>query len=174
MLVEMPIIQRLAIYLGRPVYSLAVVLFSLLLFSGLGSLWSGRGTQEPARRLRYVFPSLLALVILHAIAGDWLLHATIGWALPARLAITVALMAPLGFLMGVPFPLGMRWAGTRYAGSVPWLWGVNGVMSVLGSALSTTLSIHMGLTITLVISTAVYGLAWLVMIRETRRAALPS
>jgi spermidine synthase len=168
MLVEMPIIQRLAIYLGRPVYSLAVALFSLLLFSGLGSLWSGRSAHEPVRRLRYLFPLLLALVALHALAGGRLLHATIGWALPARLAVTVALMAPLGFLMGMPFPLGMRWAGTRYAGSVPWLWGVNGVMSVLGSALSTTVAIHAGLTVTLVIAGAVYGLAWLAMAREMR------
>jgi hypothetical protein len=167
MLVEMPLIQRLAIYLGRPVYSLAVALFSLLLFSGLGSLWSGRSVHEPAQRLRYLFPLLLASVALHALMGGRLLHATIGWALPARLAVTVALIAPLGFLMGMPFPLGMRWAGTRYAGSVPWLWGVNGVMSVLGSALSTTVAIHAGLTVTLLVSGAVYGLAWLAMSRES-------
>jgi spermidine synthase len=171
MLVEMPIIQRLAIYLGRPVYSLAVVLFSLLLFSGLGSLWSGRTIQEPARRLRYIFPLLLVLVMLHAVGGGRLLHATIGWTLPARLAVTVALLAPLGFLMGMPFPSGMRWAGTRYAGSVPWLWGINGVMSVLGSALSITLAIHFGLTATIVVAGVVYGLAWSVMVREVRRAA---
>jgi len=143
-----------------------VAIFSLLLFSGLGSLWSGRSAHEPAQRLRYLFPLLLASVALHALAGGRLLHATIGWGLPARLAVTVALIAPLGFLMGMPFPLGMRWAGTRYAGSVPWLWGVNGVMSVLGSALSTTVAIHAGLTVTLLVSGAVYGLAWLAVARE--------
>ncbi len=167
MLVEMPTIQRLTVYLGRPVYSLAIVLFSLLLFSGLGSLWSGRSAQVPSHWPRgWLFPLLVALVILHAVAGHWLLHATIGWPLPARLGMTVALLAPLSFLMGMPFPLGMRWAGAHCPGVTPWLWGINGVMSVLGSALSIALAIHFGFCITLLIAGGLYGLAGAVLARE--------
>jgi spermidine synthase len=170
MLVEVPTIQRLTVYLGRPVYSLAVVLFSLLLFSGLGSLWSGRAATDLAHRLKsHVFPPLVALVILYAAAGEWLLHRTIGWPLGARLAATVATLAPLGFLMGMPFPSGMRWAGMRYPGVVPWLWGINGVTSVLGSALSIMLAIHTGLRATLIVGAALYGLAGLVIAREIRQ-----
>jgi len=168
MLVEIPTIQRLTVYLGRPVYSLAVVLFSILLFSGLGSLYTGRLSREPSHWLRrQLFPLLVVLVALHALAGDWLLHSTIGWSLSIRLGVTVALLAPLGFLMGMPFPLGMRWAGMHHPGVVPWLWGVNGVMSVLGSALSIALAIHFGLRITLFIAMGLYGLAGIALARET-------
>ncbi len=167
MLVEIPTIQRLTVYLGRPVYSLAIVLFSILLFSGLGSLWSGRLAKEPSRWLKgLLFPLLVTMVALHAIAGAWLLHVTIGWPFPARLGMTVTLLAPLGFLMGMPFPLGMRWAGAHRPGVVPWMWGVNGMMSVLGSALSTALAIHLGFRITLLVAVVLYGLAGMVMIRE--------
>lgn len=169
MLVEIPTIQRLTVYLGRPAYSLAVVLFSLLLSSGVGSLWSGRrpGDQLP-RRLRSLFPSVAVLVAVHAIAGVWLLQHTIGWPLAARLAVTVTLLAPLGFLMGMPFPLGMRWAGTRRPGVVPWLWAINGVTSVLGSALAIALAIHLGLRLVLLIAAGLYGLAGVLLARETR------
>jgi spermidine synthase len=171
MLVEIPIIQRLAVYLGRPVYSLAVVLFSILLFGGLGSLFSGRSGGKLSRWLgSRLFPLLLALVITHALIGSWLLRITIGWPLPARLGMTVALLAPLGFLMGMPFPLGMRWAGTHCPGVVPWLWGINGVTSVLGSALSIALAIHFGLRATLFIAAGIYGIAGATLARETGQA----
>jgi spermidine synthase len=167
MLVEIPTIQRLTIYLGRPAYSLAVVLFSLLIFSGLGSLWVGRRSGKSFHPyLRRLFPRLALLVALHAVAGAWLLQATISWPLPARLATTVALLAPLAFLMGMPFPLGVRWAGTRRPGVVPWLWGINGVMSVLGSALSIFLAIHVGLRLALWAAAGLYGLAGALLARD--------
>jgi spermidine synthase len=172
MLVEVPTIQRLTVYLGRPVYSLAVVLFSILLFSGLGSLWAGLKVRDSDRWLMgWLFPLLVASVALHGAAGGWLLQATMGWPLAARLGMTVALLAPLSLLMGMPFPLGMRWAGARYPQAVPWLWGINGVTSVMGSALSTALAIHFGLSAALLMAMALYGLAGGLLAREISRAA---
>lgn len=169
MLVEVPTIQRLTVYLGRPVYSLAVVLFSLLLFSGLGSLWIGRQPGESAPRAQALFWGLVAMVVLHAAAGDWVIQQTIGQPLGVRLALTTVRLAPLGFLMGMPFPSGIRWAGMHRPGSVPWLWGINGVTSVLGSALSITLAIHIGFRLTLLIAVALYGLAGVAMARQVHR-----
>jgi hypothetical protein len=170
MLIEIPTIQRLTVYLGRPIYSLAIVLFSILIFSGLGSLWAGRRSRARlSHLLRYLFPLLVATVILHATVGVWLLETTIGQPFTTRLAVTMALLAPLGFLMGIPFPLGMRWAGTHRPGVVPWLWGVNGTLSVLGSALSIALAIHVGLRATLLVSAGLYGLAGLLLVQETDR-----
>lgn len=170
MLVEVPTIQRLTVYLGRPVYSLAIVLFSLLLFSGLGSLSSerlvGKTPAWPAR----LFPLLAALALAHAVAGAWLLHATMNQPFAVRLAMTVILLAPLSLMMGMPFPLGIRWAGAHWPGVIPWLWGINGVTSVLGSALAIALAIHVGFQITLVIAAAVYGLAGVALHREMRQA----
>jgi hypothetical protein len=172
MLLEVPMIQQLTVYLGRPVYSLAVVLFSLLFFSGLGSLWSGRRWHGGVpRRLGRPFGLLVGLIGLNALAVGWLLHATMAWPFGARLAATVILLAPLGFLMGMPFPLGMRWAGTHRPGVVPWLWGINGVTSVLGSALAIALAMHVGFRLSLLAAGVLYVLAGVLIVREVRRAS---
>lgn len=172
MLVEVPTIQRLAVYLGRPVYSLAVVLFSLLLFSGFGSLWSGRRAPDDGlgTLLRWLFPTLAGTAVLQGLGVHRLLNATLGWPLAGRLAVTILLLAPMAFLMGIPFPTGMRWAGRHRPGVVPWLWGINGVTSVLGSALATAFAIHVGLSATLVIAGACYGLAGLTLRHELQQA----
>lgn len=168
MLVEIPTIQRLTVYLGRPIYSLAVVLFSLLLSSGMGGLYTSRRPEALSRRMRWLFPLLVALIALHAAAGAWLLLLTIGWSLLARLAVTIALLVPLGFLMGMPFPQAMRWAGEHRPGVVPWLWGINGVTSVLGSALSTALAIHTGFRVVLLVAAGLYGVAGAALAQQVR------
>jgi len=168
MLVEIPTIQRLTVYLGRPVYSLAVGLFALLLFSGLGSLWVGRRqgqqTGQPVGAGLAPAPvqalwGLVVLIGLNALVVPWVLDRTVGWPLTARLAVAVLILAPLAFLMGMPFPMGVRQAGARRPGVVPWLWGINGVMSVMGSALSIALAIHLGIRATLLIAAGCYALA---------------
>ncbi|HOU15650.1 MAG TPA: hypothetical protein PKZ84_21305 [Anaerolineae bacterium] len=167
MLLEIPIIQKLTVYLGRPVYSLAVVLFTLLLCSGLGSLWSSRWPAETiARRVRQIFPILLAVIAGYIILNQGILRLTLGLPLGIRIAVAVLMLAALGFFMGIPFPVGMRWSGTRWPGVVPWLWGVNGVTSVLGSALATALAIHVGFRVTLLCAAVVYALAGLLFTKE--------
>lgn len=172
MLVEIPTMQKLTVYLGQPVYSLAVVLFSLLLFSGLGSWWSGRWAADRiATNMRVVFPLLLVFLLLHAAFSAAVLEQTLRLALPARLAVAVLLLSVLGFLMGVPFPVGIRWVGRLQPTVVPWLWGINGVTSVLGSALATALSIHIGFRLTLFVAALVYAGAMLLLQATVRQAS---
>jgi len=159
MLVEIPTIQKFTVYLGRPVYSLAIVLFSLLLFGGLGSLWSGRRWDREGRlppRFRFLFTWLAALLLLHTALSFWPLPQTMVWPFSLRLLFTVGLLAPLAFLMGMPFPLGIRWVGREKGGALPWLWGMNGAMSVLGSALGTLIALHWGFRATLLLATLAY------------------
>jgi hypothetical protein len=108
---------------------------------------------------------LVVLIVLNALAGPLVLERTIGWPLAARLAVVVTFLAPLAFLMGVPFPMGIRQAGARRTGVIPWLWGINGVMSVMGSALSIALAIHLGVRATLLIAAGCYALASIVFRR---------
>ncbi len=160
MLVEIPTIQRLTVYLGRPVYSLAVGLFALLLFSGLGSLWAGRrGGQPVGAGQPQGLLLLVVMVVLNALAVPEVLARTVGWPLAARLAVAVGVLAPLAFLMGIPFPTGVRLAGARKPGVIPWLWGINGVMSVMGSALAIAVAIHLGVRVTLLVAAGCYALA---------------
>ena len=165
MMVEIPTIQKLTVYLGRPVYSLAVVLFSLLLFSGLGSFWSNGWDDQTRRRLvARLFPALVGVTLLHMLFAGTLLAMTLAFGLTVRIIMAVLLLAPLGFLLGIPFPTGIRWAGQNRPGVIPWLWGINGVMSVLGSALATLFAIHIGFRLTLLLAALVYVAAgWLFM-----------
>ncbi len=136
LLVEIPLMQRFILYLGNPAYALTVVLFALLLFSALGSRMSARA------RLR---PALLALVGLLATIPYLLpgfFAATLGLSLTLRLALSVVLLAPLGCLMGIPFPGGLRHLepGTPVA----WVWAVNGAASVVASVLAALLALSLG------------------------------
>ncbi|WP_374687950.1 hypothetical protein [Promineifilum sp.] len=172
MMVEIPTMQKLTVYLGQPVYSLAVVLFSLLLFSGLGSWWSGRwAAGRIAGNLRLAFPALAVFLALHAALSSVVLESTLHLGLAARLVVAVLLLSALGFLMGMPFPTGIRWVGRRQPSVVPWLWGINGVTSVLGSALATALAIHVGFRLTLLVAALVYTAAGLLFLAAARHTA---
>lgn len=104
-------------------------------------------------------PLLVVLGVLNALAVPWVLDQTVGWPLTARLVVAVGVLAPLAFLMGIPFPTGVRLAGARRPGVVPWLWGINGVTSVMGAALSIALAIHLGIQATLLVGAGCYALA---------------
>lgn len=160
MMIEIPTIQRFTVYLGRPVYSLAVVLFSLLFFGALGSLWSSRWLDiGKGRHVRRLFGLLFVVMLVHPWISGVVLQWTLGWGLAPRMVVAIVLISILGFLMGIPFPLGIRWAGTHRPGVVPWLWAINGVLSVLSSALSTALAIHVGFRATALLAAVTYGIA---------------
>lgn len=171
MIVEIPTMQMLTVYLGRPVYSLAVVLFSLLLFSGLGSWWSGRwATERIVANMRTIFPALIVALAIHTVFSSAILARTLQFGLAARLGVAILLLSVLGFMMGIPFPVGIRRAGRFKPSTVPWLWGINGITSVLGSATATALSIHIGFRLTLVVAILLYAAAaglFLAMARDT-------
>jgi len=158
MLVEIALLQRLSVYLGHPVYSLAVVLFSLILFTGVGSLAGERLPLNTPRRLTIYALALAALLLLIAVILPRLTGATVGWALPGRVLISVLLLAPAGFGMGQAFPAGMRLARRDHDDPTPWLWGVNGAAGVLAGVAGVMLNIAFGITTTFVVGAACYAL----------------
>jgi spermidine synthase len=155
--VEIPLIQRFILFLGHPVYAFAAVLFSLLTFSGAGSLLSSR---LPLRRSMV---ALLALVVCYPMLLPHLFGLLLGGQFLLRLGSAVIALAPLGFLMGVPFPSGIRLAGRVAPGLVPWAWGVNGCASVLSSILAVMLAISQGFSRVLLAGGAAYALALIVI-----------
>ncbi len=160
MLIELPMVQRLNLYLGHPTYALVVVLFSILLFSGLGSLSTGSVAQTAApAQIRRTLPLLIALMLAYTFVTPTITSATQAWALPARIAVVVALLAPAGLLMGRPFPLGLKWANAETPGLLPWLWAVNGTLSVSGSVLAVLLAIHLGFSAVMLVGAVGYGVA---------------
>jgi hypothetical protein len=170
-LVEIPLIHRFILFLGHPVYALTVVLFALLISSGLGSLSTQR--IEPGAEGRALAGSLLWVLALLAVsdfAVPPILRQFVGAPTPAKAVASVALIAPLGFVMGRPFPLGIRIVHARVTRLVPWVWGVNGAASVLGSVVATVLAITYGFTWTLLVGLACYGGA-LAAVRSLRSPA---
>jgi SAM-dependent methyltransferase len=173
MLIEIPVVQRMTLYLGHPAYALAVVLFSLLVFSGLGSLSTHPVPREAARAtLGRRFPPLLTLTLLQAYVAPLLLGWTQAWPLGLRIATSVILLAPLGFLMGMPFPLGWKWVASAGAAARPWLWGINGALSVVGSVLAALVAIQFGFRVTMLLGMLAYSLAWAVTCWQAGRPAL--
>jgi spermidine synthase len=155
--VEIPLIQRFILFLGHPVYAFATVLFSLLTFSGAGSLLSSR------LPLRKTMVALCVLLVCYPVLLPQLFRLLLGGEFVLRLAAAVIALAPLGFLMGVPFPSGIRLAGRVAPGLVPWAWGVNGCASVLSSILAVMLAISQGFSRVLFVGGAAYALALIVI-----------
>lgn len=157
MLVEIPLIQRFNLLLGAPTLALSAVIGGMLLGASMGSLFSGR--FAPARLPRLVTIAALATGV-GVLAGTALYPALIDLALPlplgARTALTVVLLLPLGFVMGIAFPSGLRLAGVTDPAGIPAHWGANAVASTLGSTLATVLAMSYGFTTALLLGAALY------------------
>jgi hypothetical protein len=165
--VEVVLMQRFALFLGHPTYSVTTVLFAILLFSGLGAAWSDRRGGTTADVARPVLWGLPLAILLLAFVVPPVLHALIGLPHGARLAIAIALIAPVAFLMGVPFPLGIRAIAATGGRHVPWAWAANGCASVVGSVCAVLGAMVWNFSAMLVIAGAIYVLA-LVLVTRTR------
>jgi len=155
--VEIPLMQQFILFLGHPVYAFAAVLFAILLFSGLGSMISAR-LSLPKTLL-----ALIVAIILYPLILPVVFQLLLGQSLGLRLLVSILSLAPLGFLMGVPFPKGIEIIGRLAPDLVPWAWGINGCTSVLASILSAMLAISFGFSRVLVGGSVAY-LAALVVI----------
>jgi hypothetical protein len=147
-LIEVALIQKFVLFLGHPTYALTVVIFSLLLASGLGSYWSRRRPLPP-------YAVAVATAVLAGVLVP-LLTVGVGWPFAVRVALTVLLLAPLGFLMGMPFPTGLARLEESYPQAIRWAWSLNAAASVLGSALAIFCAIYLGLTLTLLLGALFY------------------
>ena len=160
-LVEVCFIQRFVLFLGHPTYALTVVIFLMLLSSGVGSFASRRWLSEPQRVLLPLALIVTTLIIYTAILPAVLGH-FVGLAFPSKLVLSGVLLVPLGFVMGMPFPTGLRAVSQGNAvGPVEWAWAMNAAASVLGSVLAIVSAMEFGLTATLACGAAAYVLAML-------------
>lgn len=166
-LVEVSFIQRFVLFLGHPTYALTVVVFLLLLSSGTGSLVSRRWSLGARSSWMPLLCIVLALAA-YVVALPLVLNLLIGLPFPAKLLVCGLLLIPLGFVMGVPFPTGLRALAGASSSAAPssstieWAWAMNAGSSVLGSVLAMVIAIRFGLNTTLACGAAAYVLALLV------------
>jgi len=136
MLIEVPLFQRFILFLGHPTLALAVLLFSLLLASGLGSFYSRRWHGHELFNAFKVSLAIAAMVVFYLIALPFVFNVFLTYDLTLRSLASFALIFPLGFLLGIPFPTGLRLTAEKAENDVAWMWCMNGVFSVLGSTLA--------------------------------------
>ena len=172
MMIEIPLMQRLILFLGYPVYALAVVLFALLLFSGLGSLASARFAARAEATLPRVLIGIAVMAVVYIAVLPPVLDALMRLPITAKIATAVLLLAPIGLVLGMAYPLGIAILRRFGEGLVPWAWGLNGALSVVASVLAIFISSRFGLTAALLTGVAAYGVALLcVLVARGARAA---
>ena len=159
--IEIAFMQRFAVFLGHPLYAIAVVLAGLLVFAGLGSGATDRLARLAGRRPPIPFAAAGIIVVGGVYVGllPWVFEAAQGWPVAARIVVALALLGPIGFLLGMPFPLGLKALGARAPSFVPWAWGINACASVVSASLATFIALHIGFTPVLGCALVLYALA---------------
>ena len=173
--IEIAFIQRFQLFLGHPLYAVSVVLCGFLVFAGLGG---GCARQCTARlgggavRTVAVAIAAIALLALTYIGILPSVFETLGGLPPsAKIGVTLVLIAPLAFFMGMPFPLGLADTAIGAPELVPWAWGINGCASVLSAVLATLLAIDLGFSWVVIQALVLYGIATAVFPAAPRLAS---
>jgi len=146
MMIEISQLQRLTVFLGHPTYSLSVVLFSLLLSSGAGSYYTQKVQSNTIFTAGIRIFILLCIIGLFGLTTPDIINYFAGAITPVRISLAILILSPMGFFMGMAFPMGMKIASVQATSLTPWLWGINGAMSVLASVLAVAISINSGIS----------------------------
>lgn len=168
MILELAVMSKFTLYLGNPTYSLSVMLFCLLFFSGLGSYLSSLVKIRMANLVAIAVSGIAVIGLIYYGSLDNWLMASLKFPIFDRVLFSVAIIAPVAVCMGIPYPTGLKLLGLEHQKLVPWAWGVNGSSSVLGSVTSLVLSQTMGFWKTLLFALAIYILALVVFMFLSR------
>jgi hypothetical protein len=153
MLLEMAMLQKFVLFLAHPIYSAAVVIASFLVFAGIGSATAW---------MRSPFAPLCGVIAIGALEMIFLpklFPLALAAPLLVRVLIAVIAIAPLGFLLGMPFPLALRRVSTNAPSLVPWAWGINGCLSVVAASLAPLLASHFGFNFVIALGLGCYFIA---------------
>lgn len=161
-LIEISLFQKHILFMGQPVYSITSVLFSLLISAGAGSLVFQQWFREGKERkwLLWIFVALMILVFVEMFLTPRLLDRFLGLSMPQRFVISGLTIAPLGFVMGMPFPFALRVIGKRYPEAIPWGWALNAYMTVVGSILCVILALTIGFQMNFLVALAIYAIGF--------------
>ena len=162
MFVEIGFIHHFSIFLGHQTYSFTVVIFSLLMASGLGSLASARIVKNRTARARVTITGIFLLVLVYQFVLPSVVETMIGLGFLLRVLASVAFLAPAGFLMGIPFPTGLHSIRLRAPRVIPWAIGVNGAFSVIAATATVPLTLVAGFPVLMILGAALYLIAALV------------
>jgi hypothetical protein len=157
MMVEIFLIQRLVFILTDPIFSVSIVITSMLILSGVGNLVASRLSKSRLIVTRIACAAILATVLFYIFGLSQVLNVVRDQSMFVRILIAVAVIAPSAFFLGVPYPNGLDALTQARPGLLPWAWGMNGGLSVAGTALAWTLTASAGFNVLLIVVIVVYG-----------------
>jgi hypothetical protein len=168
MLVEIFLIQRLVYFLADPIFSASIVITSMLIISGLGSLYAsrygteGRGASSRTFIIRVAVAGIALSLLFYIFGLSPLINALIGFSMAAKLFFAVIFIAPVAFFMGMPFPSGLASLESSRPRLLPWALGMNGALSVTGAVAAKLISISYGFPAVLTLVIVLYFIVALV------------
>jgi len=165
--IEMPLIQKMTLFLGHPSYSISVIISGLLISSGIGSYFSDKLFPE---KYRILIPSLstAAIILLYQYKLDSILHELVSLYITTKILVVLSLIAPPAFFMGFPFPQGLIQMRQKDINSLPLAWGVNGFFSVISIISASLLAIISGFRIVFITAAVCYIIAGIISLRFYR------
>jgi len=155
-MIEIVLLQRFTLFLGQPIFTFAVVLTTLLVSTGIGAYIAGRSHQGHRRLLLWVVTAILVMLFATAVSTSVVFSTALGLSLPWRIVITTVVVAPLGILLGMPFPIGLRIVSEEAQPLVAWGWAVNGFFTVIGSVIGLMLGMGVGFRVVFALAGACY------------------
>jgi SAM-dependent methyltransferase len=159
--IEIYFMQRFILFLNHPIYSLTIILSAFLVFAGLGSGYGRRLAEKKGFRTTalYGINAILTLGLLYVLALEPLFDVLLAQAESVKMILSIVLIAPLAFAMGLPFAMGLSELGRHSEPLIPWAWGVNGCASVISAVAATLVAVHFGFTIVMAAALLFYLIA---------------
>jgi len=161
MFLEIILIQRFILYFGNPVIAASIVISIMMIASGAGSYLAGK-LVNPKQSIRKVLLAIVLLGFGYMLGLTPLLSSTIGLSMTIKVFIAFFVIALPAFLMGMPFPVGLRAVSRQNESLVPWAWGINGCLSVIASPLAMLIAVEAGFSLLMLLAVIIYMLAWFV------------
>lgn len=169
MFVEISLIQKFILFLDHPHYAISLVISALLMATGVGSYLSKRlSITKRGKIVKALFLALCLSIVAYIFILPTLFHLLLPHSLLSRQCFTLLMLFPLGILMGIPFPLGIRWLSSISSPLIPWAWCVNGCSSVLSSILAVMIALGGGFSLVLSLAACCYALATLFLLGKPR------
>jgi hypothetical protein len=158
MLLEISLLQGMGVFLGHPIYGLSIVLFSLILSTGLGSLVSEKRPLNNIKEMRIWSAVIFAYTVALSLLLDDMFYYLYDASLVTRSTASFVVILPLGILLGYGFPTGIRLTNRINSRATAWFWGINGAAGVLSGALAITFNISFGIDKTIIMGGLCYAL----------------
>jgi hypothetical protein len=164
MLIEVSLLHKFVLFLGKPMLSLSVTLFSLLIGSGIGSLLSNRIKFDILKKVIVISLIIGITIFAYVIFLPYIFDSFLGYQILYRAIISAIILMPLGFLLGMMFPLGMiMLERASEEDNIPWMWGINGTTSVFGSVLAISIAISIGFSYAMITGALAYFLIAMIL-----------